>query len=76
MARSGYEIRLDVLRIAKHLADNRWHEEAERRRYALCWKRDQLHMESDLRPTGVQPTQEDTATWEPPVTTEKKKRCD
>ena len=24
-------------------------------------------MENDLRPTGVQPTQDDTATWEPPV---------
>ena len=34
---------------------------------ALCWKRDQLHMENDLRPTGVEPTQEDTATWQPPV---------
>lgn len=67
MARSGYEIRLDVLRIAKDLADSRWHEEAERRRDALCWKRDQLHMENDLRPTGVEPTQEDTATWQPPV---------
>ena len=66
MARSGYEIRLDVLRIAKDLADDRWHQEAERRRDALCWKRDQLHIEDDLRPTGDKPTQEDTAEWKLP----------
>lgn len=31
MARSGYEIRLDVLRIAKDLADDRYHQECGRR---------------------------------------------
>mgnify|MGYP001464353404 CR=1 FL=1 len=31
MARSGYEIRLDVLRMAKDLADDRFHQEATRR---------------------------------------------
>ena len=31
MARSGYEIRLDVLRIAKDLADDRYHLECGRR---------------------------------------------
>lgn len=31
MARSGYEIRLDVLRIAKDLADDRYHQEVGRR---------------------------------------------
>ena len=31
MARSGYEIRLDVLRMAKDLADDRFHQELHRR---------------------------------------------
>jgi len=31
MARSGYEIRLDVLRMAKDLADDRFHHEYVRR---------------------------------------------
>ena len=31
MARSGYEIRLDVLRMAKDLADDRFHQELQRR---------------------------------------------
>ena len=31
MARSGYEIRLDVLRMAKDLADDRYHHEYGRR---------------------------------------------
>ena len=31
MARSGYEIRLDVLRMAKDLADDRFHHEYGRR---------------------------------------------
>ena len=30
MARSGYEIRLDVLRLAKDLADDRFHQELGR----------------------------------------------
>lgn len=31
MARSGYEIRLDVLRMAKDLADDRFHQELQRK---------------------------------------------
>ena len=63
MARSGYEIRLDVLRIAKDLADDRWHQEAERRRDALSWKRDQLHMSYDAQYGVEKPTADETTAF-------------
>lgn len=49
MARSGYEIRLDVLRIAKDLADDRYHQEVERRMHTSSQSNTDYELPADNR---------------------------
>ena len=49
MARSGYEIRLDVLRMAKDLADDRFHQELQRRQEIACRRSDEWTLPEDDR---------------------------
>lgn len=51
MARSGYEIRLDVLRIAKDLADDRYHQEVSRRIDASSKNNTDYKLPADNRET-------------------------
>ena len=51
MARSGYEIRLDVLRIAKDLADDRYHQEVGRRIDACSKNNTDYELPADNRET-------------------------
>ena len=49
MARSGYEIRLDVLRMAKDLADDRFHQELQRRQEIASRNNDEWTLPVDDR---------------------------
>lgn len=49
MARSGYEIRLDVLRMAKDLADDRYHQELNRRQEIASRNNTEWSLPSDTR---------------------------
>lgn len=49
MARSGYEIRLDVLRMAKDMADDRFHQELNRRMEIANRNNTEWSLPSDTR---------------------------